>query len=154
MDILVKIDNWVAQQKEAGKTPEQLDRTFFVLEEEKVAELRLKKNGCFEVALHSKPFVVNYRAEEENSLAVDSLAYQRQQLLAMNEKANHKHKGQSYFLPHNTLVGNGEESLMKCKVKSIDLKENSVEVVYKSLDGEEMWAVLSVDTFDKHAKKG
>lgn len=154
MDVLVKIDNWVAQQKEAGKTPEQLDRTFFILEEEKVAELQLKKNGRFEVALHSKPFVVNYRTEEESSLATDSLSSQREQVLVMNEKANHNHKGKSYFLPHNTLEGNGEKSLVKCKVKSIDLQEDSVEVVYKAIDGEEMWAALSVDTFDKHAKKG
>jgi hypothetical protein len=81
-----------------------------------------------------------------------TLSVMREQVKAMNALAKKKIKGSSYQIPLSVLESEDSEIVATCRVRAVDLQENSIELLYDVKSEKDCWTTLTIEAFEKHAK--
>jgi hypothetical protein len=81
-----------------------------------------------------------------------TLSAMREQVKVMNALAIKQVKGSFYHIPLSVLEGEDSELVVTCRVRAVDLQENSIELIYDVKSDKDCWTTLTIETFEKHAK--
>jgi hypothetical protein len=79
------------------------------------------------------------------------LSEMKKQVRDLNILANRTFKGKTFLIKRSLLDECESDEMLKCKVDSVDLQENAVELIYE-MDGiDDFWTIMKIEDFEKYA---
>ena len=77
-----------------------------------------------------------------------------QQAMKLHNRATRDFVGKDFLMPAKEIIGNyTEDYTSKCTVETIDLVEGAMEISYEHEGDYGLWAVISIDAFEKYARE-